>query len=155
MPRVRLDIEDPGLRMTVRALLQADGHVPVDDRPDVIVTDDLERAPIRASNAQTLVLASASRIRDAVAAMSRGAYGYVFLPLQPGEVELMVRRAAGAAPAAVERQDRTLEEVETEHILATLRRCKNNRSEAARVLGVGRNTLWRRLKQLQQRRKRD
>jgi DNA-binding NtrC family response regulator len=155
MPRVRLDIQDPGLRLTVRALLQADGHTPVDERPDVIVTDDIERAPLREGHAQTLVLASASQIRDAVAAMARGAHGYVFVPLQPGEVELMVRRAAGATPAVAEHVDRTLEEVETEHILDTLRRCKNNRSEAARVLGVGRNTLWRRLKQIQQRRKRD
>ncbi len=41
---------------------------------------------------------------------------------------------------------RTLEEVEREHILRVLERCDGNRSEAAHRLGIGRNTLTRKLK---------
>jgi two-component system response regulator HydG len=49
--------------------------------------------------------------------------------------------ARAAGPATL----RSLAEVEREHILAVLKACRNNHSEAARVLGIGRNTLWRKL----------
>ncbi len=39
-----------------------------------------------------------------------------------------------------------LVEVERDHILRTLEACNNNRSEAAKLLGIGRNTLARKLK---------
>ncbi len=42
---------------------------------------------------------------------------------------------------------RSLEEVERAHILAVLAACGGNQAEAARVLGVGRSTLWRKLQQ--------
>jgi DNA-binding NtrC family response regulator len=134
----------------LRALLEADGHRMDDAEPEVILTDDFAEAPRFAKTTPTLVLAGAGNIRDAVAAMAQGAYGYIFVPLQPGETEIMVRRAAGAALAAEEPPLRTMAEVEAEHILMTLRRCKNNKAEAARVLGLGRNTLWRKLKQIEQ-----
>ena len=40
-----------------------------------------------------------------------------------------------------------LDEVERAHIETVLRQCKHNQAEAARLLGIGRNTLWRKLKQ--------
>ena len=43
---------------------------------------------------------------------------------------------------------RTLMEVEHEHVLAVLRACGGVQSDAARVLGIGRNTLWRMLRRL-------
>ena len=82
--------------------------------------------------------------------MEQGVFDYVLVPFQPGEAAIKVARAlAHGAPAAGARPNaapRPLAEVEAEHILATLRRCRYNRSEAARVLGIGRNTLWRKLK---------
>lgn len=39
----------------------------------------------------------------------------------------------------------TLAEVERLHVERVLQRCEGNRAEAARVLGIGRNTLWRKL----------
>lgn len=150
MARVRLAVNDPAVRMTLRALLEADGHRIDDAEPEVILTDDFSEAPRFAKKAPTLVLAGAGSIRDAVAAMAEGVYGYIFVPLQRGEAEIMVRRAAGATIAAGEPPLRTMAEVEAEHILMTLRRCKNNKAKAARVLGLGRNTLWRKLKQIEQ-----
>ncbi|MGC4113612.1 MAG: helix-turn-helix domain-containing protein [Myxococcales bacterium] len=41
---------------------------------------------------------------------------------------------------------RTLEAVEREHILSALEKVGGNRSEAARLLGIGRNTLARKLR---------
>ncbi len=41
---------------------------------------------------------------------------------------------------------RPLAEVEREHILAVLESCGGNQAEAARVLGLARNTLWRKLR---------
>ncbi len=42
----------------------------------------------------------------------------------------------------------TLAEMEREHVLGVLGACDGSVVEAARVLGIGRNTLWRKLKQL-------
>ena len=44
---------------------------------------------------------------------------------------------------------RSLAEVEEAHILRVLDRCGGSQVEAARVLGIGRNTLWRKLRRLQ------
>lgn len=51
------------------------------------------------------------------------------------------RTSRAGAPAVL----RSLAAVEREHILAVLKACGNNHSEAARVLQIGRNTLWRKL----------
>lgn len=41
---------------------------------------------------------------------------------------------------------RPLADVEREHVLGVLEACGGNRTEAARVLGIGRNSLWRKLR---------
>ena len=42
---------------------------------------------------------------------------------------------------------RTLAEVERAHVMAVVKSCNGAMSEAARILGIGRNTLWRKLQQ--------
>lgn len=153
MAQVQLLISDPALRVTVSTMLQVEGHLIASEAPDVILTDAIEASPTFVERAPTLVLASAAQIRDAVAAMKQGVFGYVFLPLQPGEAEIMVRRAAGGQASTPVETVRHLEEVETEHILSVLRHCKNSRAKAAKLLGVGRNTLWRKLKRIEAARK--
>jgi len=161
MARVQLILADPANRLTLKTILEAEGHVVVDQDPDVVITEDPETAAESARQRPTLVLASAGGVRDAVAAMRNGVHGYLFVPFQPGEAGLMVERAAragtpgGPADAAVPASDSdwtpmTLEEVETRHILATLRRCRHNQSQAARILGIGRNTLWRKRKKIRE-----
>ena len=44
---------------------------------------------------------------------------------------------------------KTLEQIELDYIQQVLRACKHNQARAARVLGIGRNTLWRKLKKVQ------
>ena len=153
MVRVRLDIDDPVNGLTLKAMLEAEGHVVAGETPDVVIVADVDRAVRHAKECPTLVLAKASDISGAVAAMLSGVYGYVFVPFQPGEAGLMVARAARADGAPVESEPplMTLEESEAHLIRATLRRCKGNRSKAARILGIGRNTLWRKLKKIEAR----
>ena len=119
----------------------------------MVICGEARRAVVHARSKPTLLLASMGLIPDAVLAMRKGVFGYIFVPLQPGEAGLMVERAAsgsaGGTAVANEphRQDR-IDEAESKLILATLRQCKYNRTKAARTLGIGRNTLWRKLKRM-------
>ncbi|WP_448384695.1 sigma-54-dependent transcriptional regulator [Desulfosoma sp.] len=63
---------------------------------------------------------------------------------KPGETS----GAAACRPAvqATAGEDLSLAEVERRHILSVLARCGNNKTKAAAVLGIGANTLWRKLK---------
>ncbi len=59
----------------------------------------------------------------------------------PPEMQPVASAEAKAAHAA-----QKLEDLERLHILEVLRECGNNQAEAAKKLGIGRNTLWRKLK---------
>ena len=157
MALIGLQISDPANRLTLKAMLEMEGHriLEGDVGTPLLITDDLDRAPDRVTETTTvLVLATSDEIGHAVEGMKKGVYGYIFLPFQPGEAGLMVQRALSdqtpEAPtlANAEIALRRLEEVESEYILSVLRRCKNNQARAARVLGIGRNTLWRKLRKI-------
>jgi len=68
-----------------------------------------------------------------------------------GPADLPSHIAAGTAlgPAPSLPREQTLAEVEKTHILQTLERCGWNHSQAAEMLGIGRTTLWRKLKEYQ------
>jgi DNA-binding NtrC family response regulator len=68
------------------------------------------------------------------------AHGGPILPEHLPE-ELLAPAAAGP------RADETLAAVEREHILAVLARCGGSQPEAAARLGIGRTTLWRKLRE--------
>jgi len=152
MARVLLDISDLTTKLTLEAVLQKEGHRLVSDDADVVIADDSRRAVIQARSRPALLLAKMAEIPEAVRAMRKGVFGYIFLPLQPGEAGLMVERASASAGVPVAEPapaKSTLDEAESRLILATLRRCKYNRTRAARELGIGRNTLWRKLKKIE------
>ena len=162
MALVRLLVDDMANRITLKAILEADGHRIVDTAPEVIVSDNNPAAIELARSTPTLVLAAASTVVEAVAAMEQGVSGYLFVPFQPGEASLMVSRAT-AQVAAADTSDTphdcgklpTLEEAEAAHIQHVLRRCKYNQTKAAKVLGIGRNTLWRKLRRIRENRARE
>ena len=79
-----------------------------------------------------------SAIEHAVTFAQGGAVDLGHLP-----EELTAERQDTSAARGVEL--RSLAEVEREHILAVLAACGNNQVEAARVLRIGRSTLWRKL----------
>ena len=150
MANVRLEIADPANRLTLKTLLEAEGHEVGGTSPAVTITDDLAGAVDFARQGPTLVLVATSQLREAVEAMVQGVYGYICVPFIPGEAALMVTRATAATPRQTAPALMTLRDVESKHIRAVLRTCKGNQAEAARVLGIGRNTLWRKLRNLGQ-----
>ncbi len=151
MPRIKLEIHQPLNEFTLKTILEAHGYIVADDVPDVVITDDYSSALKYASALPTLVLATAQQIPQAVELMRRGVYGYIFIPFQPGEANMMIERALGLWSIG-KKQGKTkspsLTELENELILKTLAECHFNRSETARRLGIGRNTLWRKLKKI-------
>lgn len=152
MARIRVEIEDTIQRMTLKAMLEAGGHMIAPEDPEVVFSDSIEGALSKPAGVPTIVLATASQVPDAVRAMQKGVWGYLFVPLQAGEAGLLVQRALAAQPGgemkeadAVEAM-KTLDQVELDYIREVVRACKHNQARAARVLGIGRNTLWRKLK---------
>lgn len=101
MARIVLDIGDATNRLTLKAILEAEGHEIVAERVDVAIADTPRKAVQYAKETPSLVLATAADIRAAVDAMRQGVYGYLFVPFQPGEAGIMVQRAVGmrTAPA--------------------------------------------------------
>jgi two-component system response regulator HydG len=66
--------------------------------------------------------------------------------IRPEGLPPSVRGLEPASDDGVYRVVRTLEEVELDHIRTVLRHTNDNRTEAAKILGIGATTLWRRLK---------
>jgi DNA-binding NtrC family response regulator len=157
MAVVWLHIEDTTDRLTLKAILESEGHQAGGSESEVAIADSPERAEILADRMPTLLLSTFADLPRALEAMRRGVFGYILRPFQPGEAALMVKRALAVAdrgPAAASVQVEYAETkelvplaaVEREHIERVLRACRQNHTRAAHVLGIGRNTLWRKLK---------
>lgn len=156
MARIALIIDEPVRRITLEMILRGAGHATVTgpETADLVVADTPRRAAALCRERPTLVLAEQGGLAEAVEAMRAGVYGYVFIPFVPGEAELMVARALAWAgrgtvegeTEALERGEMPLSQVERRHIERVLRDCRGNQAEAARLLGIGRNTLWRKLR---------
>ena len=148
MTRVQLDVAELTNRLTLKLALEQAGHAVEDADAEVVISDDPAHALQHSRVRPTLYLCAMPDIPNAVALMRQGVYGYIVVPLQPGEADIMVQRAGtfSMPDAQAESKLAPLEDVEREHILAVLRQCQGNRAQAARVLKIGRNTLWRKLK---------
>jgi two-component system response regulator HydG len=127
---------------------------PLRDRPEDVLPLArhflaLERDPARALTAATKDLLCAYRwpgnVRELSNAMryaSALAEGEVIEPCHLPDEILRARPPQASPPGSL----RTLAEVEEEHVLSVLRACRGVQADAARVLGIGRNTLWRKLR---------
>ncbi len=153
MASIALHVDNPPNRLALKAMLEAHGHRIVAEGADLVITERPAQAVTEARERPVLLVVSAGGIADAVIAMRQGVFGYVFSPLQPGEAPLMVQRALEAHAAGLtgiapppETPRVRLEDAEMNHILDVLRQCRNNQAKAARALGIGRNTLWRKLR---------
>jgi two-component system response regulator RegA len=93
-----------------------------------------------------VVLTGYGSITTAVAAMRQGAISYLTKPVDADEI-LLAFEANGAEEAPVESvaEVPTLHRVEWEHIQRILAACDGNVSRAAKLLGLHRRTLQRKL----------
>lgn len=98
----------------------------------------------RAAQKRLLAHAWPGNVRELASAVKHGA------ALAEGEFvdvdDLPDELARPAAPRPTKTTMRTLAEVEREHIERVLDACGGSQADAARVLGIGRNTLWRRVR---------
>ena len=93
-----------------------------------------------------VVLTGYGSIATAVEAVRRGATHYLTKPADADEILAAFDAAArGADTAAASPQPMSLDRVEWEHINRVLVECGGNISEAARVLGLHRRSLQRKL----------
>lgn len=146
MARIRLFIEDSTKRLALQTALEAEGHTVVETDPELAFCDQSESALGLAPAMPVILLTTFARIHEAVAAMYRGVHGYIMVPLVPGEAAIAVVRALAGRGTASVVVPQSLEDVELHHIQEVVRQCRGNQAEAARRLGIGRNTLWRKLK---------
>jgi len=149
MARIRLEVEDLSLRLTLKVMLEAEGHALAGQENDLSIVDNPKSAIKSAAESPTILLTTAANLPNAVKAMKQGVYGYIMLPLIPGEAGLMVQRALSTAssPESATAKATLLKDVERAHIQAIMRQCKHNQAEACRLLGIARNTIWRKLQQ--------
>lgn len=66
--------------------------------------------------------------------------------IELGDLPPEVRTARPAQRGATDDEPLALSEIERRHVLSTLERFQGNRTATARALGIGENTLWRKLK---------
>lgn len=159
MARVGLFVDDLRNRITLKVILEAKGNIVDSKKYDVAITDNYEIARDICKEIPVIVLASVSQIPSAVELMKEGVFGYLFLPFQPNEPEMMVERAIiywkGLGKEKGSLHTKTLKEVEMEYIQKIYAECGFNKKETAKRLGIGRNTLWRKLKQYRIEKKRN
>jgi DNA-binding NtrC family response regulator len=67
--------------------------------------------------------------------------------IAPDDLPPHIASGAGLGPVPALPAQRNLAEVEKAHIIQTLERCGWNHSRAADALGIGRTTLWCKLKE--------
>jgi len=82
-------------------------------------------------------------VRELENAVERGVILARSLYITPQDLSLGLLPYSGIVPG----DSMTLKELQRRHILSVLQQHGGNQAKAARELGIGRNTLWRRLKQ--------
>ena len=97
-------------------------------------------------NTRVVVLTGYGSIATAVEAVRRGAVHYLTKPADADQILAALTGDTGAgAAAAIPATPMSLDQVEWEHINRVLLQCHGNVSEAARVLGLHRRSLQRKL----------
>ncbi|HSN30273.1 MAG TPA: sigma-54 dependent transcriptional regulator, partial [Kofleriaceae bacterium] len=133
-----LSVTVPALRERREDILPIACHLLAEERGDL-------RGFTERAKARLLAYAWPGNVRELQNAVKHGAAlatgALIDEPDLPEEL-LAASQAAPVEPAPL----RSLADVERDHILRVLDACAGSQVEAARVLGVGRNTLWRKLR---------
>lgn len=93
---------------------------------------------------QIVILTGFATIDTAVATIKLGAFNYIIKPADT-ETILHAFKTANTAVLASRQVAKTLIAVEKEHIEAVLTQCQGNITRAARILGIHRRSLQRKL----------
>jgi len=111
-----------------------------------VLMDLLKASPLT----QVVILTGYGSITNAVEAIRLGAFNYLTKPADADEILAAFETSDLASPASTSNQysPQSLAEAEWEHIHRVLNDCGGNLSEAARLLGIPRRTLQRKLKKL-------
>jgi two-component system response regulator RegA len=128
--------------------------------PGVDGIETLRRLREKAPHLQAIVLTGFASVESAKQAVHLDVVEFLTKPAHLGELEHAIdralRRMAPTPPAIVETPQlpapttgMTLEEVEREHILASLRQHQGNRTATANALGISRRTLYYKLEEYQ------
>jgi len=134
------------------AIVLARRHKPeraiVDMRmPGMSGLDLLERLIEIDAEMQVVILTGYGSIANAVEATRRGARDYLTKPVDTDQILAAFEREADA-PADLAETTPSLARVEWEHIQRILSDCGGNISQAARMLGIHRRSLQRKLQKL-------
>jgi two-component system response regulator RegA len=92
-----------------------------------------------------VVLTGYGSIATAIEAVRRGATHYLTKPADTDEILMAFDREKGPHDIAADSRPMSLDRVEWEHINRVLQDCQGNVSETARVLGLHRRSLQRKL----------
>lgn len=97
-------------------------------------------------DSKIVVLTGYGSIATAVEALKLGAYNYLTKPIDPDSIlDVFNNRAAPNPEISPAKKPLTLEQIEWEHISHVLERCQGNVSNAAKLLGMHRRSLQRKL----------
>ncbi|QDT38233.1 Photosynthetic apparatus regulatory protein RegA [Stratiformator vulcanicus] len=115
-------------------------------RSGIDLVRDLQRT---SPETRAIVVTGFGSIANAVDAMHAGAVNYVTKPADADEIlAAFQKHEDGEEPSPVDYSPQTLAEAEWEHIQQVLSDSGGNISQAARLLGIERRTLQRKLKKM-------
>jgi two-component system response regulator RegA len=147
--------ESRGLDVRSVATTADAARVAAEELPELVLVDlrvgadnglDLIPELIRLEPAtRIVVLTGYGSVATAVEAVRRGAVHYLTKPANADEILAAFGRGSGEADATPPLHAMSLDRVEWEHINRVLVDCGGNISEAARVLGIHRRSLQRKL----------
>jgi two-component system response regulator RegA len=154
--RLTSAFEQRGLDVRAAATVDRAEELAREDPPELVVLDlrigsesGLGLIPtLKAIDPETriVVLTGYGSVATAVEAVRRGAVHYLTKPADADEILAAFDRSPGTADARpAPLQPMSLDRVEWEHINRVLVECGGNVSEAARLLGLHRRTLQRKL----------
>jgi two-component system response regulator RegA len=153
--RLAAALESRGLDVRGVATAAEAARVAADELPEFVLLDlrvgpdsglDLIPELMRLEPATRIVILTGyGSVATAVEAVRRGAVHYLTKPADADEILAAFERGSGAAEATPPLHAMSLDRVEWEHINRVLVDCGGNISEAARVLGIHRRSLQRKL----------
>ena len=137
-------------RCATQALILAASWRPEYALVDLRISDDSGLAlisPLKRANqaVRIVILTGYASVATAVEAIKLGAVHYLSKPVDADSIEAAFRRKVGDESVPVASQPLSLDRLAWEHIQAVLAEHGGNISVAARVLGMHRRTLQRKL----------